>query len=285
MTSKQMLNALALAFNKSGGSFQSNIDGALAVRVIQGWASQGGIMCAQLAQRGITGPKNFLEGIYGYFHLFAEDKYDTQILVGGLGKRFDMTKTLFKKYPSCGATRGSIEAILNLVQEKHIESKDVARINIKTTPDSYELCGHPFEIGDNPRVSAQFSIRYCAANALLRKSCRLHHFEESAVRDPRITELTRRIDVEPEPQLGQQGPVATEVEITTRGGVYHQAVYIPRGYPENPLSSEEHIEHFQDCVNYASKPLPVRNIQEIHSLVMGLEEVEDIRILIPLMLT
>ena len=59
-----MLHALALAFNKSGGSFQCNIDGTLAVRVIQGFVSQNGIICAQLAKRGITGPENFIEGIY-----------------------------------------------------------------------------------------------------------------------------------------------------------------------------------------------------------------------------
>jgi len=50
---KQMLNALALAFNRSGGSLQSNIDGALAVRAVQGFASQNGIVCAQLAKKGI----------------------------------------------------------------------------------------------------------------------------------------------------------------------------------------------------------------------------------------
>lgn len=42
LNSQQMLNALALAFNRAGGSFQSNIDGSLAVRVIQGFVSQGG---------------------------------------------------------------------------------------------------------------------------------------------------------------------------------------------------------------------------------------------------
>jgi hypothetical protein len=41
LNSQQMLDALALAFNKSGGSFQSNVDGSLAVRVIQGFVSQG----------------------------------------------------------------------------------------------------------------------------------------------------------------------------------------------------------------------------------------------------
>jgi hypothetical protein len=36
LSESETWNALALAFNRSGGSFQSNIDGSLAVRVIQG---------------------------------------------------------------------------------------------------------------------------------------------------------------------------------------------------------------------------------------------------------
>ena len=54
LDAKQMKDALALAFNKAGGSMQSNIDGSLAVRVIQGFVSQSGIVCAQLAQDGIS---------------------------------------------------------------------------------------------------------------------------------------------------------------------------------------------------------------------------------------
>ena len=89
LDAQQMLHAMALGFNRAGGSFQSNIDGSLAVRVIQGFVSQGGVVCAQLAEKGITGPKNFLDGIYGYFHLYAKDKYDPQRMVGDLGKRFE----------------------------------------------------------------------------------------------------------------------------------------------------------------------------------------------------
>ena len=67
-------NALALAFCRCGGSFQANVDGALAVRVIQGWVAETGVTCARLAGRGITGPRNFLDGVYGYFHLFGRDR-------------------------------------------------------------------------------------------------------------------------------------------------------------------------------------------------------------------
>ena len=64
LSPKETWNALALVFNRAGASLQANVDASLAVRVIQGWVSQSGITCARLAKLGITGPKNFLEGVY-----------------------------------------------------------------------------------------------------------------------------------------------------------------------------------------------------------------------------
>ncbi|MFH1491691.1 MAG: MmgE/PrpD family protein, partial [Pseudomonadota bacterium] len=101
---EKLWNTLAIAFNKSGGSFQSNIEGSLSVRLIQGFVAQGGVLSAQLADRGFTGPRHFLEGIYGYFHLYAGDKVDVSLVAGELGKRYEFLKTMFKKYPSCGST-------------------------------------------------------------------------------------------------------------------------------------------------------------------------------------
>ncbi len=289
LNSKQMLDTLALAFNKAGGSFQSNIDGSLAVRVIQGFVSQGGVICAQLAQRGITGPKNFLEGTYGYFHLYAKDKYDPQSVTKELGERFEMDKTLFKKYPSCGCTLASTDAILDLIKEKDLTPEDIADIDIKVPPYSYKLVGAQFEVGDNPKVNAQFNIQYCVANALFRKSSKLHHFDESYIRDPKIMDLTKNIHISPEPSLDDPErlgfSLAAHMKVTTKkGNVYHKAVDIPRGIPGNPLTKEEHVERFQDCVNYAGKPLPKVNTEKIISMVGRLEESKDVRSLIPLLL-
>ena len=79
--------------------------------------------------------------------------------------------------------------------------------------------------------------------------------------------------------------IAAHIKVTTKeGNVYHKAVDIPRGIPGNPLTHEEHMERFRDCVNYAGKPLPQANIQKIISMVGRLEEVGDVRTLIPLLL-
>ena len=113
--------------------------------------------------------------------------------------------------------------------------------------------------------------------------------DETYIREPEIINFTKKIRVAPVPSLDDPErlgfSLAAHMKVTTKGGnVYHKAVDIPRGIPGNPLSKEEHMERFQDCVNYAEKPLPTVNTQEIISMVGRLEETKDVRSLIPLLL-
>jgi len=285
LNEKQMLNALALAFNKSGGSFQSNIDGAMSVRVIQGFASQGGIICAQLAKKGVTGPKNFLKGQYGYFHLYGNDEYDLETLFGGWGERSELTKLAFKRYPSCWATTSSIDAMLSLVKTRDLTPDDVKRISITMTTYSYKLVGHPYKIGDNPKINAQFNVRYCVANALFRHSVRLEHFDEPAINDPKLLAIVDKIDVTHDPDLEKEGRNCVVMRVETKQGtMYEEIIRRPRGGPGVPLTMDEHIERFHSCFNYAGKLLAEKNAEKILSMVRELDTLQDVRDFIPLLL-
>ena len=278
----QMWNALALAFNRSGGSFQSNIDGSLAVRIIQGWVSQNSFTCAQFAGAGITGPLDFLEGIYGYFHLFGRDKIDSEHVTSDLGKRFELQNMVFKKYPSCGVTQGSTDAILQLMKEKGLGAADIREINVHVPPYAYKLVGHPFRLGITPRVNAQFSIQYCVASALLRGQSRLQNFDETAINDPDLMSLMKKIKIAPEPQLDRRGHTALDMEaLTEKGDSYLKKVDISPGFPGNPLTQEEHLEHYRMCLEYMPQSLPKDNAEKIPALVERMEELEDIRTVIP----
>ena len=146
----QTWNALGLAFNRCGGSFQSHIDGTLGVRFVQGWVAQGGVICARLASKGITGPKNFLEGIYGYLHLYGQDLYDGSRITSGLGERWVLNNMVYKKYPSCALTQGPTDVILKLMSEENLTAGDIDTIEVTVPPYTHKLVGHEFEIGGNP---------------------------------------------------------------------------------------------------------------------------------------
>ena len=283
----QMWSALALGFNRPIQTFQSIVDGTTAVRVGQGLISQAALASVQLAQSGITGPKNFLEGVYGYFHLYAGDEYDPQAITEGLGEAFHLDRFAFKNYPSCGGTIAGTDAILGLMARHDLTPENVARIDISVTPYIYDMTGGRFKIGVNPRVDAQFSIQYCVASALMRKEAVLRDFDEEYVRDPRIVDLVERIHVAPDSALegARQGASlrADMTVATTTGDTHSISIPIPSGFPGNPLSTERIAELFQQAAHYGGRPIPEENLRRISNLVGRLEESADVRELIPLM--
>jgi 2-methylcitrate dehydratase PrpD len=281
---EQMWNAMGLAFSQPGGeSGQAILDRTTAVRLFQGGISRNSMFSVQLARRGFTGPKNFLSGPRGYYHLYSGDKCDAEVLVGDLGKRFELRKTLFKSYPSCGGTISSTDAILHLMKSADLDPESVARIDIQVSPQFYRLVGSDFEPGTKPTITAQFSIPYCVANALLRKSSSLIHFTEPYVLHPQIMELVKKIHVAPDPDSPVwESCMRANMKVTTKNGnVYEEIVDIPSGFPGNPLKAEEHENRFREVVSYAGEVSDERR-EKIVSTVSELEKLEDVRDLIRL---
>ena len=63
----RMENALGIGFNQTSGSRQMAVGTSTHMRSMQaGFSGQGGVLAAELAQMGITGPKEIVEGRYGY---------------------------------------------------------------------------------------------------------------------------------------------------------------------------------------------------------------------------
>ena len=122
-------------------------------------------------QRGFTGPVNFIEGRYGFTHLYARGLCSPAAFVDGLGDEWRLTQFMFKRFPSCGVTQGVTQQALDVAAELDLRPDDVARVTVRMPPYSHRLVGNPFSPGANPRVSAQFSVQYCVANAIARARC------------------------------------------------------------------------------------------------------------------
>lgn len=265
-----MLNALALAFNRSAGSFQANVDASLAVRFIQGFAASNAVQAVQLAQLGITGPENFLAGRFGYTHLWGRDEVKAEDLVSTLGSDWKIVGDFFKKYPCCGLAQGPTDLVFESVSALGAGHEEISEIELRLPEFAYSLIGRPFELGSNPRVNAQFSARYCMVNALVRGSSRLAHFEPDAVAEIKDHPLFSRINVLHDPTM--DGHSESHIKVTMIGrDTWEKRLPVGPGYPGNPLTEEEHSGGFNDCLDYAPYPLDAEQRELL------VEAVDDIR--------
>jgi 2-methylcitrate dehydratase PrpD len=281
---RQTWNALGIVFNRCGGSFQSNIDGTLSVRLNQGWVAQDSLAAARVAQLGMTGPRNFLEGIYGYLHLFAKDLLTVEDIIGGLGSEDRMLQMMYKKYPSCGATQAATEIALAMRRDYGIDPSQVVSVELTLPPYAYKLVGNDFKIGDNPTVDGQFSAQYCVANALLRGSSRIRHFTPEAVCEPELGEYAKRVTVRSDASLDQRGHTAMQMIIRTADGrEYARGLDIAPGYPGNPLTREDHERRFRDCIDFAAEWFDVARAERVYELIERIESVDDVRLVTALL--
>lgn len=276
-------HALALAFNRAGGSFQSNVDGSLAVRLIQGWVAETGVTCARLAKAGLTGPERFFSGVYGYRHLFGRDQLTAESVSGSLGIRWALHAAVFKKYPSCGLTQAVTELTLGALREFPFEPEQLANFEIVLPPYAYRLVGHEFRLGDNPRVDAQFSAQYCVANAIVRRSSTLSYFRPDAIAEPDVIALIPCIRCVADKGLDTRGHTAVDIHIELKDGRRRSfSLDHPLGFPERPLSQADHRQRFSDCVSYADGRIGADQAKRLVQMIDRVETQADVRQLIAL---
>jgi 2-methylcitrate dehydratase PrpD len=280
---REMLDALAIAFNRAAGSYQPNVDGALMVRVQEGLASRSGIESALLAKRGISGGEDTLEGIYGFFHLYSNDTYDMNMLTANLGKEFlGAVETMFKKYPACGGTGSAIDATLQLVAETNVRPEDVHEITVDSGQFFHSFLGNSFKPGTNPQGAAQFSYQYTVANALVRRRFSVEDITPEMIDDPEVLRIAEKVHPRVNDDFAKESGT-TIVRILTKGGVeYSKRVDYRKGSKQDPLSREEIVEKFLYCADPAKARLPVGAPREIIRIIDELERVNDLQELIRL---
>ncbi|MDI7259277.1 MAG: MmgE/PrpD family protein [Thermodesulfobacteriota bacterium] len=282
---EQMVNAMGIAYSQAAGNRQGRQDGALTKRLQPAFSTKAGVTSAIFAQRGVTGAKNVIQGEWGFFRLyhdpsrkFEPDKW-ANVLKDGLGERFEVANLGTKPYPCVRCSHASIDGALDLAIHQNIKAGEIEEVTIYTNQRVIDTAGGPFKIRTDPLVDAQFSIPYTIATALIRKKINLDTFEEKTIRDREIGKLAAKVKVVLDPEFEQsvavEGPIRIRIKMRDGKEMDHR-VEIARGHPQNPLNEQELSEKFRDCLKHAVKPIPHQKIEKILSMLMELEEANNI---------
>ena len=283
---EQMENAFGIAFNQMSGSRQMAVGAATHMRSMQaGFSGRGAILAAELAQRGIIGSKEIVEGRYGFFKTYIRGREpDWDVIVGGLGTRFPLIeKHGFKVWPACAYTRTTNAATLSLREQHGLRPGDIESITIVGGTGGTQLLCEPLELKRRPKISidGKYSIPFTTAVMMAKGNVTLRDYTEAGLHDPDVLAMADRVSYRAasQPVTGKGGSAdisKTSVEIVTRDGrrFEHRASGVP-GDPKNPVSWETLEKKFRDCVSFSAKPVPAGNLDRAADMARGLENASD----------
>lgn len=250
-------HALGIAHARVAGNQQGYLAGAMTVRLMQGVAVEGGLLSALMAERGLTGSTEILEGKFGYYPVYHRGKYERADLVEGLGRdRWRMLEPSIKPpYPCCKYTHGPIEATVEAVRALDVLPQDIAHIAVRVTNrEVHDLVCLSRERKWNPQslTDAQFSLPFTVAYAAVHRKVDLATFQPAGLADGEVRALLPRVetvlDLEGQGEGRGTFPMPGVVTVTDRAGrTAERRVEFVKGHPKNPVTFDEVAEKFRLC--------------------------------------
>ncbi len=245
----QANHALGLAGSFAGGIRQYLDDGAEVKRIHPGKAARDGLLCAEFARRGITGPRKVLEGRYGFADTHADGQFKWARLLDRLGSRYEIEGIYFKPYPCCRHYHSAIDGILALREQNGIRPQDVESLRLGLY--SVGVNGHDHKHCEN-LLDAQMSAPVGAALAMVDGQVTAHMFLPDSLARPAVRRLIDLSDtrVDEECERIYPGRRSGAVEIGLKDGRKLAArVLDPKGEGENPMSDDDLVRKFAaNCV-------------------------------------
>ena len=204
-------------------------------------ASRNAVFAAMLAARGMTGPSPIFEGVGGYFKAVTRKSFELEPL-GGEGGTFKILECSIKRFPLGQYSQTVVEAALQL-RERVASPDDIAEINIETVTTAIRLmAGDPDKWEPTTRESADHSMPYTVAVALIHGGVEEKHFGERYLNDPKIRALTRKVKAVATEEADGRMPDAMLCRmtlVTTKGERHEAVVEYHKGHWKNPMTDAE----------------------------------------------
>jgi aconitate decarboxylase len=276
-----MINAFSIVYGQVCGTMQAHSEGSPLLAMQVGFNARNAVVACDLAAQGFAGPKDVLEGPFGYFTLI-ELAGEPARVTKDLGQRWLITELAHKPYPSGRATHGIIEGCLELQRRHGFAAQAIDRVTARVPPLVHRLVGRPYQVQPSANY-ARLCASYVAACALLKGAVGFADFRLESYRDASIAAMAQRIAIEPWDIGNCSALTPVEIEIALRDGARHvMRLDVVYGNPAKPLSRDDHLAKFRRNCAAAAHPLTPEMAERLIERFDRLEDVADVAALIDL---
>ena len=268
LTSGQTRHALGIAeYHGPRSQMMRCIDFPTMLKDGSGWGAMAGISAAYLAQADFTG-----------IPALTVESDETAEFWNDLGRTWQITNQYFKPHAVCRWAQPAIEATLELQKKHHFTPQTVKQIVVATFHEAARLdCRFP-----QSTEEAQYSLPYPLAAALIYGRLGVRELTGSALKDPVVVQLCKRVKIIEDDQFNQCFPAKrfARVQIETQDGItYDSGEFQPDWEANNPPTDLELREKFR---RLSREQLSGERATELEQLVWHCEELHDIARLVAL---
>ena len=270
---EQTLQALNLGIAPNLALYQTRIgDVSMWKGCAYANASRNAVFAVTLARMGLTGPSPIFEGDGGYFKAVARQPFQLEPF-GGPGQPFKIGECSIKRFPLGQYSQTVVQAALE-VREQLPDPEDITQVNVSTLQTAVNImAGDPEKWHPVNRETADHSMPYTVAVALMYGTVDQSHFNDEYLRDRRLLDLVSKVEVSVSEEANQMAPEAMlcEVEVVTgKGERRSRRVAYHKGHYKNPLSDSELEDKFRSLAR------PVLAGDQVDSLLDRLWRLEDL---------
>jgi len=237
-------------------------------------ASRNAVFAARLAWHGMTGPSHIFEGEMG-FQKQVSGPF-TLPNFGGEGDDYMINRTSIKFWPAEYHSQSAIDAILQLRDQIGCY-EDIESIDVETFNAAVDIIGGEEEKWfPKSRETADHSLPYCIAVAMIDGQVDQTQFDEKHLTDPNVRNLIQKIRIHRNNELDKLYPegIPNLLKVKTKDGrELSKQVTFPRGHAQNAMTDQEVEEKFR---RQASPVLSSAQIEHILSQLWRLEEQDEI---------
>ena len=277
LSANQVRNALGVTASMASG-VRVNM-GTMGKPLHVGRASENGIVSAQLASLGFEADPNGLQGRNGFFQAFGGG-FDPEKISGKLGRPFSIVDpgVSVKPYP-CGVVgHPAMDSMRKLAIDQNVQPDQVDRIRVSAGSNILRTLRYAKA---QTALQGKFCVPFQMAAMIIRRKAGIMEFTDEFVQSPAVQDMMDRVETVIDPEIEALGKdkLVSVIEVRLKDGRVLEEKFSGhyRGGPQNPLSRDELVGKFNDCVQRILNP---DEAAKLLNTIDSLESLKDIGTLI-----
>jgi 2-methylcitrate dehydratase PrpD len=160
---------------------------------LYGAIAEAGVAAALLADAGMNGDTEVLDGEHGFWRMNGSRSCDWEALTDGLGTRWLVAETSYKLFPACQWAMPALDLIYRIMAEDGVAAGDIDAVDVRVPGAA--ITKHMAEQTVHTVVDGQFSIPHLVALAVRGGPPGPRWHTAAALADARVRDFATRVRV------------------------------------------------------------------------------------------